>query len=81
MKNVKLWFVTYLSGLLLLNGCKTLPEVENCLIGDAGCICLDRRLEEGSQSYILTFDECRNYVARSIDSEKEIHLWIKENCK
>lgn len=79
MKTAASLFVVCLS--IALASCRTLPEVETCLIGDAGCLCIDPRLPEGEREYTLTFDECRNYVARSAESEVKILEWMEAHCK
>jgi hypothetical protein len=52
-----------------------------CLLGEVGCVCSDPRLPAGAQDYILTFEECRNYIARSPESEEILRRWALENCR
>ena len=78
MSFLKLAF--FLAASLSWFGCRTPPLVETCLIGDDGCICSDPRKPEGEQDYTLSWDECRNYVARSADSELLLRQWGERNC-
>lgn len=79
MKNAASLFVACLS--IVTASCRTLPVTETCLIGDAGCLCVDPRRPDGEQEYTLTFEECKNYVARSIESEIQIAEWMEAHCK
>ena len=72
-------FAVFLS--IASGSCRTMPVTETCLIGDAGCLCIDPRRPDGEQEYTLTFDECRNYVARSAESEIKIIEWLEAHCK
>lgn len=63
------------------SSCRTMPMTETCLIGDAGCLCIDPRLPDGEQEYTLTFEDCKNYVARSAESEIKIIEWMGEHCR
>lgn len=84
MKNAKPWQKGSLSlGFFLavsFAGCKSLPVTEVCIIGDSSCICVDPRKPEPEREYELTFEQCRNYVARSPQSEKIIRDWAARNC-
>ncbi len=85
MKNERSWPVSWLAWVAFLgvslSGCRSVPITEVCLVGDAGCVCSDPRRPEGEQEYILSFEECRNFVARSPESEKLLRRWALENCR
>lgn len=82
MRNDVSWFVISLAILATcLEGCKTLPKGEVCLIGDAGCVCYDETLPKDQQDYILPFDKCRNYVAISPEREMIMQEWMQRNCR
>lgn len=71
----------FLLSALLLNGCRSAPITEICIVGDDGCLCFDPRLAPEHQEYSLTFPQCKNFVARSPDSEARIREWASRNCK
>ena len=82
MRNARLWLASSLASVVFLgSGCRTAPIVEVCLLGEAGCVCSDPRLPAGAQDYVLTFEECRNYIARSPESEEILRRWALENCR
>lgn len=64
-----------------LPACRSVPITEVCLVGDVGCVCNDPRRPEGTQDYILTFEECQNFVARSPESEQILRRWALDNCR
>jgi hypothetical protein len=66
---------------LSLSACKNVPEVETCIVGDGECICFDPRLPQGKQDYVLTLEECRNFIARSSESEMQILHWMERHCR
>lgn len=54
------------------------PKQELCIIGDRGCICYDERKDP--KEYMLTFDECRNYIATNPDDYASTMKWLQKNC-
>lgn len=85
MKNVRLSRAIWLALGCFLGvsapACRTPPLTEVCIVGDAGCVCSDPRRPDGEQDYVLTFEECRNFVARSPESEQILRRWALENCR
>jgi hypothetical protein len=88
MKNALGSFVSWIVilGLLLTlslvaTGCRSIPKVERCLIGDAGCVCIDSRKPEGQREYILPFSECRNYIATNPDDYFTLEEWMQRRCR
>ena len=55
------------------------PEVENCLLGDEGCICLDPRISE--DPYVISFDECRNYHLTNPDDFATLKKWVNSKLR
>lgn len=56
------------------------PEAEVCVLGDSGCICFDPRLPVDQQSYVRSFQECKNYVATNVTDYNAKQDWIRANC-
>lgn len=85
MKNARLSPVSWLVWVAFLGvslpACRTPPLTEVCIVGDSGCVCSDPRRAEGEQEYVLSFEECRNFVARSPESEQILRRWALENCR
>jgi hypothetical protein len=84
------WLVGFLSLSVGLGSCAAFglggpkpprqPPRELCILGDSGCICFDPRLPEGKQSYVLTYAECRNYVATNPADYDAGQEWISRQC-
>ena len=56
----------------------TPPEIERCIIGDAGCICYDPRLEDEDQNYVKSFEQCANYLATNPNDYGEMWEWAQD---
>lgn len=70
-----------IASLALLISCAGGPNIARCTIGSSGCICFDPRLPEDKQHFVLTFEQCRNYVAVSPDDAKEYADWCDKKRK
>lgn len=68
------------------------PEREVCILGDAGCICTDRRInvtppgavDLGQGVYLRKFapgqGSCINYIATNAADNDALSEWIGRNC-
>lgn len=79
MRNALVFFVS----IILFNACRTasipsFPKGPRCLIGEAGCVCNDPTRKPAD--YVLTFEECQNYVATTLDMEDAMDEWASKNC-
>lgn len=84
MRNERPWLASLLALVAFLASvpaCRPPPAVEVCIVGESGCVCSDPRLPDGAQDYTLTFEQCRNFIARSPESEQTIRRWVVENCR
>lgn len=73
MRNVKPWLRVFLiTSLACLSSCKSAPLIEWCIVGDAGLICIDPRLDEGKREYERTFKEAVNYIATNPNDLKTL---------
>jgi len=89
-KSVWTWLVALVSLSIALSSCAALgfgrprqpeqPPREICNVGEQGCACFDPRRPKGEQSYMLTFEECRNYVATNPVDYDGSQEWIRANC-
>jgi hypothetical protein len=60
------------------------------MVGEAGCVCFDPRLpkcEPGfipdspvCQTYVLSFESCRNYIVYHPDEYDTLQEWISRTC-
>jgi hypothetical protein len=66
---------------ILLSGCRgSMPPIELCIVGDSGCICNDPRLPVGRQEYVISFSECRNYIATNPKDYQDTQEWVIQRC-
>ncbi len=56
------------------------PPRELCILGDSGCVCFDPRLPADRQTYILPYEQCRNYVATNPVDYDAHQEWVSRNC-
>jgi len=57
------------------------PNTELCLVGDSGVLCIDRRLPEGQQEYVVSFPNAVNMVCLSPDSYGALLEWAMTKGK
>lgn len=64
----------FLVGLLgcPLSGCLSAPMGATCVVGESGCACYDPTLPKSERSYLLSFEECINYIAHPPDYYQEL---------
>ncbi len=82
MRNAPLYYISLAAIILSLNGCATPPPPgEDCIVGDAGCVCFDPTKPKGKQDYILSFKDCVNYVAESAARRDQLEKWAMSVCR
>jgi len=68
-----------LLSLIILVACDEPPEIERCVIGNAGLICVDTRVSE--EPYIISFDESINYIATNPEDYEELINYCSDQAE
>ena len=68
----------------------TQPERASCMVGESGCVCFDPRLPECPgeitatvplcRNYVLSFEQCRNYIVYHPSEYDTLQEWISDTC-
>ena len=57
------------------------PLIEECILGDAGCLCYDPRLPKEEQEYTLVYEDCKNYIATNPSDYDEMSQYVDNLSK
>ncbi len=69
---------------LLIIGCAGRhkpPKIELCIIGDAGLICNDPRLESDVRDYTIPIEDAKNYLCTNPDDYNTLQKWMNSKIK
>jgi len=83
MRNGNVYLLILISCSLLLGAASCdqhkPPVVERCILGDEGCVCIDRRIDD--EPYIIPYEECKNYIATNPSDYGALKKWHDSKIK